>query len=90
MSRTQNIKLFRQVLPVVLGAIVILVGLMRGEASVMALGAGLLGMPALLPGGNGPVELAEPVKTGTHSPEIVPGLEEQLEENDEDYIEYRD
>ena len=88
MTPLQNLKWIRQVVPIGLGIIVVHIGLLRSEAVIMALGAGLLGVPAMIPGGY--PDPVEPVKTGTHSPEIVPGLEEQLEENDEDYIEYRD
>ena len=91
MTPLQNLKWIRQVVPIGLGIIVVLIGLLRSEAGIIALGAGLLGVPAMIPGNYpDPDPEPSPAETSTHSPGIVPGLEEQLEENDEDYIEYRD
>ena len=94
MTPLQNLKWVRQVVPIGLGIIVVLIGLLRSEAGIIALGAGLLGVPAMIPGNYpDPDPEPSPVETSTHSPGIVPGLEseEQPEENDsEDYVEYRD
>ena len=89
MTPLQNLKWVRQVVPIGLGIIVVLIGLLRSEAGIIALGAGLLGVPAMIPN-NYPNEPPTTREPEPNNPGLVPGLEQTEENDSEDYAEYRD